>query len=121
MDAAREKAVLDAAPKGLFIGGEWREASSGARFGVEDPATEQTLCEVANGTPDDARAALDAASEAQAEWAAPAPRAPGGRAKGAATARGERGEILAGASGRLNERVDDLALLMPLEMGKPLS
>src|SRR6478672_11794623 len=97
MDAAREKAVLDAAPKGLFIGGEWRDASGGDRFGVEDPATEQTLCEVANGTPDDARA----------DWAATAPR--------------ERGEILRRAYERLNEREDDLALLMTLEMGKPLS
>ena len=74
MDAAREKAVLDAAPKGLFIGGTWRDASSGATFGVEDPATEQKLVEVADGTADDARAALDAAAAAQADWAATAPR-----------------------------------------------
>src|SRR3954463_10444609 len=107
MDAAREKAVLDATPKGLFIGGEWRDASSGTRFGVEDPATEQTLCQVANGTPDDARAALDAAAGAQAEWAATAPR--------------ERGEVLRRAYERLNEREADLALLMTLEMGKPLA
>jgi len=107
MDAAREKAVLEATPKGLFIGGEWRDANGGARFGVEDPATEQTLCEVANGTPEDARAALDAASDAQAEWAATAPR--------------ERGEVLRRAYERLNEREADLALLMTLEMGKPLA
>jgi len=107
MDAAREKAVLDATPKGLLIGGEWRDASNGARFGVEDPATEETLCEVADGTPDDARAALDAAAGAQAQWAATAPR--------------ERGEILRRAYERLNEREDDLALLMTLEMGKPLA
>ena len=107
MDAAREKAVLDATPNGLFIGGQWRDASTGARFGVEDPATEQTLCEVANGTPDDARAALDAAAGAQAEWAATAPR--------------ERGEILRRAYQRMGEREDDLALLMTLEMGKPLA
>src|SRR3954449_5143743 len=139
MDAAQEKAVLDATPKGLFIGGEWRDASSGARFGVEDPAagdtlrqggagtpggegrdassgagfgvedpaTEQTLCQVANGTPDDARAALDAAAGAQAEWAATAPR--------------QRGEILRRAFELMTERADDLALLMTLEMGKPLA
>ena len=107
MDAAQEKAVLEATPKGLFIGGEWRDASGGARFGVEDPSTEQTLCEVANGTPDDARAALDAAAAAQAEWAVTAPR--------------ERGEILRRAYERLNEREAELALLMTLEMGKPLA
>jgi succinate-semialdehyde dehydrogenase/glutarate-semialdehyde dehydrogenase len=107
MDAAREKAVLDSTPTGLFIGGEWRAASNSARFGVEDPATEETLCEVADGTPDDARAALDAAAGAQALWAATAPR--------------ERGEVLRRAYERMNERADDLALLMTLEMGKPLA
>src|SRR5438067_4140803 len=106
MDAAREKAVLDAAPTGLFIAGTWRESRSGATFGVVDPATEQTLCEVADGTVDDARAALDAAAGAQDEWAQTAPRA--------------RSEILRTAYERLNERADDLALLMTLEMGKPL-
>src|SRR5947209_8277374 len=107
MDAAREKAVLDATPKGLFIGGQWREAGNGARFGVEDPATEETLCQVADGTPDDARAALDAAAGVQAQWAATAPR--------------DRGEILRRAYERLNERGDELALLMTLELGKPLA
>src|SRR5438309_4992044 len=107
MDATREKAVLDATPKGLFIRGEWRDASNGAHCGVEDPATEDTLCQVADGTPDDARSALDAAAGAQAQWAATAPR--------------ERGEILRRAYERLTEREDELALLMTLEMGKPLA
>jgi succinate-semialdehyde dehydrogenase / glutarate-semialdehyde dehydrogenase len=107
MDAAREKTVVDAVPKGLFIGGSWRDATGGATFGVEDPATEQTLCHVADGTPDDARAALDAAAAAQVDWAATAPR--------------ERAEILRRAYERLTGQGDDLALLMTLEMGKPLS
>jgi len=99
--------LLDGTPRGLFIGGQWRDSSNNASFTVEDPATEQALCEVADGTPDDARSALDAAAAAQAEWAATAPR--------------ERGEILRRAYERLAEREDDLALLMTLEMGKPLS
>jgi len=107
MDAAREKAVLEAVPKGLFINGTWRDASGGATFGVEDPATEQKLVEVADGTADDARAALDAAAAAQADWAASAPR--------------ERSEILRRAFDLMSERSDDLALLMTLEMGKPLA
>jgi len=107
MDTAQEKAVIDKTPRGVFVGGTWRDASGGATFAVTDPATEQTLCEVANGTVDDARAALDAAVAAQAEWAATAPR--------------ERGEILRRAFELLNERVDELALLMTLEMGKPLA
>ena len=55
--------------KRLLIGGEWRDASGGETFAVEDPSTGETLCEVADATPDDARAALDAAVAAQAEWA----------------------------------------------------
>ncbi len=46
----------------LQIGGEWRDASSGASFGVEDPATGQVLCQVSDATEEDALAALDAAS-----------------------------------------------------------
>ena len=45
----------------LFIGGEWRDASGGATLGVEDPSTGETIAEVADATPDDAKAALDAA------------------------------------------------------------
>jgi succinate-semialdehyde dehydrogenase/glutarate-semialdehyde dehydrogenase len=52
-------------------------------------------------------AALAAADEAQAAWRASAPR--------------DRGEILRGAYELLCERVEDLALLMTLEMGKPVS
>jgi succinate-semialdehyde dehydrogenase/glutarate-semialdehyde dehydrogenase len=64
MDTAQEQAVVAASPKGLFIGGQWREATGGKSFGVVDPSTEETLCEVADGTAADARAALDAAADA---------------------------------------------------------
>jgi succinate-semialdehyde dehydrogenase / glutarate-semialdehyde dehydrogenase len=107
MDQAAERKVVDAVPKGLFIAGEWRDATGGATFEVEDPATEQPLCAVANGTPDDAVAALDAACAAQAGWAATPAR--------------ERGEILRRTFELMTARADDLALLMTLEMGKPLS
>jgi succinate-semialdehyde dehydrogenase/glutarate-semialdehyde dehydrogenase len=104
--AERERTVVDAIPKGLYIGGEWREASEGGTLPVEDPSTGETLCDVADATLDDARAALAAASEAPAEWAAHPPR--------------ERGEILRRAFEELVERADELALLMTLEMGKPV-
>ncbi|HVT63607.1 MAG TPA: NAD-dependent succinate-semialdehyde dehydrogenase [Mycobacteriales bacterium] len=104
---ADEKRVVEAVPKGLFIGGKWRESSSGESVQVEDPSTEQSLCEVADGTADDAIAALDAACDAADSWAATPPR--------------DRGEILRGAFELMNERIDDLALLMTLEMGKPLA
>jgi succinate-semialdehyde dehydrogenase / glutarate-semialdehyde dehydrogenase len=99
-----EHKVIEAVPKQLLIGGEWRDATGGATFGVEDPATGATLCEVADATPDDARAALDAAVAAQPSWAATPPN--------------ERSEILHRAFVALGERSDELALLMTLEMGK---
>jgi succinate-semialdehyde dehydrogenase/glutarate-semialdehyde dehydrogenase len=105
--AADEKRVLDAAPHQLFIGGTWRDATGGATLDIEDPSTEEALCSVADGTPEDATAALDAACGAQADWAATPPR--------------DRGEILRRTYELMNKRADDLALLMTLEMGKPLA
>src|SRR5881409_2369989 len=104
--ASSEQAVVDKVKKRLFIGGEWRDASEGGTLSVEDPSTEESLCEVADATPEDATAALDAAVDAQEEWAAQPPL--------------ERSEILRGAFERLVERADELALLMTLEMGKPV-
>jgi succinate-semialdehyde dehydrogenase/glutarate-semialdehyde dehydrogenase len=102
--ATREQEVLDQVPTQLLIGGEWRDASGGGTLPVEDPATGETLVEVADAQPDDARAALAAAADAQAEWGAHPPR--------------DRGEILRRGFETLIERADDLALLMTLEMGK---
>jgi succinate-semialdehyde dehydrogenase / glutarate-semialdehyde dehydrogenase len=105
--ATREQAVVDGVEKRLYIGGEWRDASGGETFAVQDPATGEPLCEIADATPDDAIAALDAAVAKQADWAATPPN--------------ERGEILWRAFEMLNERADDLALLMTLEMGKAVA
>ena len=99
-----EQSVLDAVPKQLYIGGEWRAASGGGTLAVEDPASGEALVEVADGTPEDALAALAAAAGAQKEWQSTAPR--------------ERGEILRRAFEAISERKDELALLMTLEMGK---
>jgi succinate-semialdehyde dehydrogenase/glutarate-semialdehyde dehydrogenase len=104
---ARERAVLEAVPTGLYIGGEWREAEGSGRLGVEDPSTGETLIEVADGQPADALAALGAAADAQADWARTAPR--------------ERGEVLRRAYEAIVEQTDDLALLMTLEMGKSVA
>ncbi|MEO7197930.1 MAG: NAD-dependent succinate-semialdehyde dehydrogenase [Solirubrobacterales bacterium] len=100
----QEQAVLDAVPKQLLIGGDWRDATGGGSITVEDPATGDALCEVADAQPEDALAALDAAVEAQSDWAAHPPR--------------ERGEILRCAFEELTDRADELALLMTMEMGK---
>ncbi|GAB2993185.1 NAD-dependent succinate-semialdehyde dehydrogenase [Amycolatopsis acidiphila] len=102
-----ETGVVEAVAKELFIGGKWVPAAGGRTFAVEDPATGEKLCEVADATPEDGKAALDAAVAAQAEWARTAPR--------------ERSEILRRAYELLNARTEELGLLMTLEMGKPLA
>ena len=105
--AQREAQVVAGVPTGLLVGDGWREAEGGATFPVLDPSTGQTLVEVANATPQDGRAALESAATTQEAWAATAPR--------------ERGEILRRAFDLMHARLDDLALLMTLEMGKPLA
>ena len=107
MSSDREHAVVDAVQTGLLIGGRWRSATGGETFDVEDPATGKVLTAVANASPEDGVAALDAAVATQAGWAATAPR--------------ERGEILRRAFELMTERTDDLALLMTLEMGKTIT
>jgi succinate-semialdehyde dehydrogenase/glutarate-semialdehyde dehydrogenase len=99
--------VVETVPKQLFIGGSWQDASDGGRFAVDDPATGERLCEVADASPADGQRALDAAVSAQEAWAATAPRA--------------RSEILRRAYEIILERREELALLMTLEMGKPLA
>jgi succinate-semialdehyde dehydrogenase/glutarate-semialdehyde dehydrogenase len=103
----READVVEAVPKSLLIGGHWREAEDGGRLSVENPATGETVVEVADAQPADALAALSAAAEAQREWGVSAPR--------------ERGEILRRAYEAIVAQADDLALLMTLEMGKSVA
>src|SRR5579864_3628427 len=104
--APEEQRVLDEVPKQLYIAGQWRDGSKGS-IPVEDPATGETLVEVADASAEDAKEALDAAVEAGPEWAQHPPR--------------ERGEILRRAFEAITARQDELALLMTLEMGKPLN
>src|SRR4029079_12725330 len=74
MSATQERTAVDAVPTQLFIGGEGREATGGATLDVEDPSTGETIASVADATPDDAKAALDAACAVQDEGAAHPPR-----------------------------------------------
>jgi succinate-semialdehyde dehydrogenase/glutarate-semialdehyde dehydrogenase len=103
--APEEQRVLEEVPKQLYIAGQWRDGSKGT-VTVEDPSTGEALCEVADASAEDAKAALDAAVEAGPEWAKHPPR--------------ERGEILRRAFEAIISREEELALLMTLEMGKPL-
>ena len=90
----------------LFLGGKWVPSSSGDRFDVLDPATGDVLASVADGSVDDALAAVSSASAAFPDWAATAPR--------------QRAEILRRAWQLMTERADDLAKLISLENGKAL-
>src|SRR5215218_5120532 len=104
---AAEMALLESVPDGLFIGGEWRQAASGSTLKVYDPATGEAIKTIADAGVEDGSAALDAAAESAADWAETPPR--------------ERAEILRRAFDLIRERQDEVALLMTLEMGKPLA
>ena len=104
--APAEQRIVDEVPKQLYVAGEWRDGAKGT-LTVEDPATGEALCAVADASVSDAKAALDAAVQAGPEWSRHPPR--------------ERGEILRRAFEMIIEREDELALLMTLEMGKPLA
>jgi succinate-semialdehyde dehydrogenase/glutarate-semialdehyde dehydrogenase len=106
-DREQEVKVVESVEKRLFIGGEWVDAADGGTFEVIDPATGGALCAVADATPADGTAALESAVAAQSAFAATSPR--------------NRADMLTGAFELMHERIDDLALLMTLEMGKPLA
>ena len=91
-------------PTGLFVGGQW--VKGGGEIAVTDPATEETIAQVADGTVEDALDAVGAAHAALPGWAATAPR--------------ERGECLRRAWALMIERSEALARLMVLENGKAL-
>ncbi|WP_284982517.1 aldehyde dehydrogenase family protein [Arthrobacter sp. efr-133-TYG-118] len=99
-----ERQTLLDVPTGLLINGQWREASGGARFAVEDPATGNTLLEIADATSDDALAALDAADAVQASWARTGPR--------------ERAEVLRRTFDIIVQWTEDFALFDDLGDGQ---
>lgn len=94
-------------PRRLLVAGEWREAHSGRMLTVSDPATGHALCEVPDAAERDALDALSAAAWAMPAWSACAPR--------------ERARVLRRSADAMIRDVDRLAMLITLEMGKPLS
>ena len=99
--------LLADVPTDLHIGGHWRPASDGARFDVSDPATETVIASVASASVEDAKAAVDAADAASADWAGRKPR--------------ERGEILRKAYELLVRQSERFAKLITVENGKSLA
>src|SRR5690606_13405466 len=98
-------ALVAHVPTGLLIDGHWGPAEGGGTFEVEDPATEESLFDVADASPADALRALDAAHRAAPAWRATPPR--------------ERGEVLRAVHDRVVARADDVAALITAECGKP--
>ena len=99
--------LLAKVPTGLLINGEWVDASDGSTFDVENPATGEVIATLASATSEDAKKAMDAACAVQDEWARTSTR--------------ERSELLRRAFELVQERKDEFATLMTLEMGKPLA
>src|SRR3954471_186729 len=99
--------LLANVPTDLWIGGKWRKASDGGRFDVLDPATDNKIASVASATVEDAKAAVDAASDAFADWAGRKPR--------------ERAEILRKSYELIMRDAERLAKLITIENGKALS
>src|SRR6185503_4058326 len=92
----------------LFINNEWCPAASGKTMGVVNPATEETIAEVASADRVDLDAAVAAARAAlDGPW-------------GAMSAR-ERGRLVRKLGERLLERADEVSRLETLHNGKPIT
>src|SRR3546814_3446543 len=86
----------------------WQDAASGRRFTVENPATEHTLAEVAEGGERDVDAAVAAARAAfTGVWAQQSP--------------AQRGLLLFRLAELLDQHREELAQLITLENGKPIA
>jgi aldehyde dehydrogenase (NAD+) len=90
-----------------FIGGRWVEPLSGERLPIEDPSRGVEIGGIARGKGADIDAAVEAAEHALAgEW-------------GKLTAT-ERGRLMAKLAELITDRVEDLARMEALDVGKPL-
>ncbi len=88
----------------LYIGGEWKTAPGAP---VVNPADESVLGTVPHATRVDMDAALAAAEEGFKVWSRTSP--------------ARRAEIIFAATKLIRERVDDMAVAMTLEQGKPIA
>ncbi|MGE1115388.1 aldehyde dehydrogenase [Priestia megaterium] len=92
----------------LFINGEYVDALSGQTFDTFNPATNEKLASVANGGTEDAKRAIDAAQRAfeSGIWSKMPVE--------------ERSAILCKMADLIMEKVDELAYLETLDVGKPI-
>jgi len=90
-----------------YINGEWCAGENGATLDVSNPADGSWIGSVANISQSQSRAAVEAAQDAFAQWSMQLPQ--------------ERSIILRRWYKLMLQHKQDLALLMTLEQGKPLS
>jgi len=103
-DAAR--AVVDR-PWRLLVGGELREAESGATFDDVSPITQTVIAAVPDASPADVDAAVDAASTARAQWRA--------------TPVTERAALVRAFADLVEEHREELAMLDTVDAGSPIN
>ena len=90
-----------------FVAGDWVEADDGARFEVMNPARGDVICTVPDlGRAETARA-IAAAQAAMKDWAARTGK--------------ERAAVMRKWFDLMMENLEDLALILTAEMGKPLA
>ena len=94
-------------PAGHFIDGSFADAPDAERLDVVDPASEDLIVRVANGTADDVDRAVAAAVKAKDQWARLVPK--------------ERSEVLHAIADRIAENRDVLVRLESANTGKPAS
>lgn len=104
--ADRHLPDIEAAARGLYVDGSWRQSKSGRKIDVTDPSTGALLAAVADATVEDAQASVEAASRAAPGWRSTPPR--------------KRSEILRRCFELMIERSEMLATLISLENGKAL-
>jgi succinate-semialdehyde dehydrogenase / glutarate-semialdehyde dehydrogenase len=90
-----------------YVGGNWTDADSGDTFEVVDPATGEVLARVPRMGVGETRRAIEAAADAYPNWRSLLAR--------------ERAQILRRWADSLLAHIDDLALLLTAEQGKPLA
>jgi aldehyde dehydrogenase (NAD+) len=90
----------------LFIGGDWVEPSGDGAIDVINPATEEVVGRIPEGTAEDADRAVRAARAAFDSWAATSPY--------------ERAGCCEAIGAALAERGDEIAALIASELGMPL-
>ena len=89
-----------------FVAGRWSDGAAGT-FAVRNPARGDVIAEVADCSPADADRAIEAAAEAQRDWAA-------------RTAK-DRAQVLRRWFDLMMEHQEDLATILTAEQGKPLA